>query len=140
MEMSHEIEATYQATYGERLRAAWNLTLRAPIALVILSVFPIAGLCLAWTMSLPTSKNSAIDYILVVVCIAYMPVIFLWGTYRSHVAAVKKGPYHYRFNGEGIHTSTATSELTHRWPAILRVRESAGILFLYYTKRCAHIV
>ena len=140
MGTSREIEAIYQATYGERLRAAWNMTLRAPIALLILSAFPIAGLFLLWAMSLPTSKNNFIDYILVFVCITYIPAIFLWGTYRSHVAAMKKGPHHYRFDSEGIHTSTATSELTHRWPAILRVRESQGILFLYYTKRCAHIV
>jgi hypothetical protein len=140
METSQELEARYRLTYGERLRAAWDLTLGSPAALLSLCIFPVLGFALIWTMSLPTSRNNAWDYLLVAACFAFMPFMFFWNTFRAHRADRSKGPYHYRFNSEGIHVTTPTSELTHHWPAILRVRESRGILYLYFTKRCAHIV
>jgi hypothetical protein len=140
MDTFYEIEASYQVTYSERLRATWNLTLRSPLALLTLSILPAMGVLLLWTMSWPTSNNNALDYVFVIACFAYMPLMLILSAYRSYRADQRKGPYHYRFNGEGVHVSTATSELTQRWPAILRVREANGILFLYFTKRCAHIV
>jgi hypothetical protein len=140
METSQEIEASYSLSYSERLRAAWDLTLASPFTLLSLCFFPVMGIVLVWTFSLPTSLNTVWDYFLAAGCFGFVPCMLLWNTYRAHRANRAKGPYLYRFNTAGVHVSTPTSQLTHYWPAILRVRERRGILFLYFSKRCAHCV
>jgi hypothetical protein len=103
-----------------------------------LCFFPALGILLIWTMSWPTTSNTFWDYLLVSSCFGFVPSMFLWNAYRTHRASRAKGPY--RFNAAGVHVSTRTTQLTHLWPGILRVRERRGILFLYFTKRCAHCV
>ncbi|RAN81690.1 hypothetical protein B5P43_08100 [Bacillus sp. SRB_336] len=140
METSQEVAATYSLSYSERLRAAWEISLASPPALLSLSIFPVMGIVLAWTLSLPVSDNTFWDYLIAAACFGFVPCMFLWNAYRSHRANRAKGPYLYRFDSAGVHVSTPTSQLTQLWPAILRVRERRGILFLYFSKRCAHCV
>jgi hypothetical protein len=139
MDIPQEIEATYSLSYPERLRAAWDVTLASPVTLLSLSFFPAIGLVLVWTLSLPTS-HTVWDYLAAAACFAFVPCMFLWNAYRAQRASRAKGPYVYRFNNAGVHVSTRTIQLTLLWPAILRVRERRGMLFLYFTKRCAHCV
>ena len=105
-----------------------------------MSIFPIIGMVLLWTMSLPDGQIEIWDYLIAIGCFGFVPLVFLWSVYRIHRANRGKGPYQYRFNSDGVHVTTSMSELTHRWPAISRVRQRRGILFLYFTKRSAHCV
>ena len=140
MDSSTQLEATYKLKYSERLRAGWDLSFGSPLAVLWLLFFPALGATLLWTMSWPTSRNTDSDYLLVFACFAFVPGMFLWNAFRAQRADRAKGPYIYRFSSEGIHVTTPTSELTHRWPAILRVRSKGGMLYLYFTKTCAHCV
>jgi len=140
MQTEPQIEATYRLFYAERLRAAWELTLGAPAAMLPLAFFPAMGAILLWVTTWPTSRNTPWDYAIALGCFAFVPVMILWNTFRAQRAARKKGPYHYRFDSLGVHVTTQISELTHRWPAILRVRKTRKMLYLYFTKRCAHCV
>jgi len=140
METKPRIETTYRLTYAERLRAAWELTLSVPASMLPLCFFPVMGAVLLWIASLPTSHNTGWDYVVVVGCFAFVPCMVLWNTYRAQRADRTKGPYHYCFDAEGVHVTTPISALTHRWPAILRARKTKGMLYLYFTKRCAHCI
>ena len=140
METERHIQTTYRLTYAERLRASWELTANAPTVLLPLCIFPAMGAILLWTTSLPTSRNTAWDYVLALACFAFVPFMILWNAFRAHRANRNKGPYHYRFDSLGIHVTTATSELTHRWPAIMRTRKTRRMFYLYFTRRCAHCV
>ncbi|WP_181373083.1 YcxB family protein [Massilia glaciei] len=140
MEASQELEANYSLTYPERLRAAWDLTMGSPSAILWLCFFPGLGILLLWLMTWSGSRATGLDYFLAFVCFAFVPALIMWITHRAHVADREKGPYSYRFNDEGIHVTTATSELTHRWPAIVRVRQKRDMLYLYFTARNAHCV
>lgn len=135
-----QLEATYRLTYSERLRAIWDLSWGSPLAMLWLLFFPACGFALLWFMSRSTSQNTASDYIFAVFCFAFVPSMFLWNAFRAQRADQVKGPYTYRFDSEGLHVSTRTSELTQRWPAILRVRIKGGMLYLYFAKSCAHCV
>ncbi|MES3022383.1 MAG: YcxB family protein [Pseudomonadota bacterium] len=140
METSQELQASYSLTYGERLRAAWDLTMGSPVAILWLCFFPGLGIVLLWLMNWPNNRATGLDYFLAFVCFAFVPLLFLWITHRAHVADSDKGLYSYRFNGDGVHVTTADSELTHRWPAIVRVRQKGRMLYLYFTERNAHCV
>jgi hypothetical protein len=140
METSQELEASYSLTYGERLRAAWDLTMGSPTAILWLCFFPFLGILLLWVLRWPASHNPVWDYFLILICFAFVPFMFLWTTYRAHREDSGKGMYKYRFDPAGVHVTTATSELTHHWPAISRVRENGTMLYLYFTERSAHCV
>jgi hypothetical protein len=140
METSRKFEATFSLTYGERLRAGWALTLKSPASLAWLSVFPLFGIILLVLMLLPRSQNSAMDFVVLVGCFGFVPFMFLFNTYNAHRTERSKGPYTYRFDETGLQVTSVTSELKQSWAAIPRVRESAGILLLYFNKRCAHCV
>jgi hypothetical protein len=140
MDSSQSIEAKFSLTYTERLRAGWALTLGSPASLAWLSFFPICGIALLVLMTLPTSHQSLWDWVLVAACFGFVPFMFFFNSYNAHRADRAKGPYTYRFDGEGLQVLSATSELKQSWAAIPRVRERLGIVFLYFNKRCAHCV
>ena len=140
METSPRLEATFSLTYGERLRAGWALTLKSPSSLLWLSVFPLFGIILLVLMLMPRSQNSAMDLVALAGCFGFVPFMFLFNTYNAHRAERSRGPYTYRFDEDGLQVTSATSELKQTWAAIPRVRESSGILLLYFNKRCAHCI
>lgn len=140
MKAPQEVDAQYTLSFPERLRANWDLTLASPVSMLSVCVLPLIGIALIWVMSRPTSRNTLWEYFFAVACFTYYPVVFLLNTYRAHRLQSERGLFHYRFDADGVHVTTAKSRLSHLWPAISRVRARRGILFLYFTKRCAHCV
>lgn len=108
--------------------------------LLALSLFPIAGCALLWTILSNRYLAQVWEYLLVVACFLYIPLIFVLNCYRAHRFGMKRGPYHYRVDEDGVHVTTRFSELTQHWAAISRVRQRNGIVFLYFTKRSAHCI
>lgn len=140
MDVIQPVEANFTPSYAERIHAELFLLWRSPVALVFTAAFPAAGLWLAILLLRHPATTSASAWLAVLLAFGFSPAIFLWNSYRAHRATQAQGPVSYVFDSEGVHISARLARSFYRWPAILRVRTSPAMLFVYFSRRCAHFV
>lgn len=135
-----QIEARFCPTYQERLLAEWQLLIGSPKTLLAGIAFPAAGLWLFVLLFQHPDLYSAWSLLVGLACFAFTPFFFFLNSYRAQRISVKNGPFTYAFDAEGVHVSTPLARSSHLWPAITRVRATRGMLFIYFSKRCAHFI
>jgi len=140
METTQRVETTFLPTYRERLRAELSLLGRAPVTLLASAAFPAAGIWLLWLLLKHPQTASASSFVTVFACFCFTPFFFFWNSYRAHRISKKSGPFTYVFDSAGVHVSTSLAQSTQLWPGILRIRASDRLLFVHFSKRCAHFV
>ena len=140
MASSPKVEASFQPTYAERLRAEWSILTNLPVLMLFNAMFPLAGIFLLWLPVRYPASTPSWSYVAGFASLAFVPFMFLYNSYRGHKFTLERGPYTYAFDLDGVHVKTPLAQATHRWPAILCVRERHGNLLLYYSKRCAYFV
>lgn len=141
MAQSNRVEASsFQPDYSERLRAEWSMLIGLPSLMLLNAMFPLAGIFLLWLGLMYPVSTPGWSYIAAFFSLAFVPLMFLYNSYRGHRFTRARGPYTYGFDHEGVHVTTPLAQATHRWPAILRVRQHHGNVLLYYSRRCAYFV
>jgi len=140
MASSSKVEASFQPAYTERLLAEWSILTSQPVLLLFNAMFPIAGIFLLWLAVRYPASTPSWSYVAGIASLAFAPFMFFYNSYRGHKLTLERGPFTYGFDLEGVHVTTPLAQATHRWPAILCVREHHGNLLLYYSKRCAYFV
>ncbi|PPJ44399.1 hypothetical protein C0075_26885, partial [Rhizobium sp. KAs_5_22] len=64
----------------------------------------------------------------------FVPMMVLLNTafaYFGHRQS--REPFVYLFDADGVHVSATTYEYTHKWPAIFKVKRSAGFLMFFFS-------
>ncbi|MBC3874058.1 YcxB family protein [Undibacterium flavidum] len=140
MNTTQRIEASFSPSFRERISAEWSLLLRNPIGLIAMLVFPGAGVLLVSLLLLHPDKVANGTWLTALIAFIFSPAMFFFNSYRAHRVMQAQGLFTYAFDQEGIHISTPLAQSLQRWPAIIRVRTSGNLLFVYFSKRCAYFV
>ena len=128
---SHRVSVVADAKFWELYIASILLLRYRWRFLLVLSVFPLAGLFLLLT-PLMGYRLSIIEISLAFVGFLYIPFIIalsVWLTRRRN--KLTHGPLTYFFDADGMHTTGAAIEQTIRWMAIPRIRCTRKFLFIF---------
>lgn len=102
------------------------------LQIALSAAFPLAGLYLIFLWIKHDHVADISDVILVVVCLLFKPLVTLLALpLARRKNALSAGPFKYTFDLEGIHVSTSVFNMSLKWKAIRKVRESGSFLFLF---------
>ena len=134
------VDIAYSLRYGEWLQALWLLTLGSPTARFWILAPRLFGLPLPLWLRHEGIDSLSWLWILIAVSAAMSPLQIARRARLHERNARQQGPHRYRFDADGLEVRSANSELKQRWAAILRIRRRNGFLFLYFSKRHAHVI
>src|SRR5690606_11764393 len=114
MASSQKVEASFQPTYTERLRAEWSILISLPVLMLFNAMFPLAGIFLLWLAIRYPASTPSWSYVAGFASLAFVPLMFVYNSYRGHKFTLERGPYTYGFDLEGVHVTTPLAQATHR--------------------------
>ena len=130
-----EISFPFWTAYWANLQIVrWSL-----FQIVASAVFPLVGLSLVllWITDHHILETS--EVILVVACLLFKPLVTLLTLpLARRKNPLSAGPFRYAFDSDGIHVSNNDFNMSLKWTAILKVRESRSFLFLFVSPGSAH--
>ncbi|BAV96215.1 MULTISPECIES: YcxB family protein [Bacteria] len=141
MDRPQEIRLSPTFGYWDRVRAALVLIVERPWILAMALLWPLAGLGL---LAFAWSKGSLFTgeiWLAALLAMLFVPMMVLLNTafaYFGHRQS--REPFVYLFDADGVHVSATTYEYTHKWPAIFKVKRSAGFLMFFFSPGCAHCI
>ena len=140
MDRPQEIRLSPTFGYWDRVRAALVLIVERPWILAMALLWPLAGLGL---LAFAWSKGSLFTgeiWLAALLAMLFVPMMVLLNTafaYFGHRQS--REPFVYLFDADGVHVSATTYEYTHKWPAIFKVKRSAGFLMFFFSPGCASL-
>ena len=141
MDRPQEIRLSPTFGYWDRVRAALVLIVERPWILAMALLWPLAGLGL---LAFAWSKGSLFTgeiWLAALLAMLFVPMMVLLNTafaYFGHRQS--REPFVYLFDADGVHVSAVTYDYTHKWPAIFKVKRSAGFLMFFFSPGCAHCI
>ena len=111
------------------------------LQIAVTVAFPLAGLFLLYTWIKHHHVLEGGDVVLLVACFFMKPLVTLLamvlGRWKSPLAS---GPFKYCFDADGIHASGSTFNMSLKWAAIQKVRESRSFIFFFVAPGRAHAI
>ena len=139
-EQSQEINLSFTFTLWRRIRASFLLLLQRKRTVIVAAVLPLLGVFLMLVLGTGRGINLQ-DGLIIFLCISSTPIALIAVSAAVHFGNKHRGePCSYSFNDSGIHASTDSYELTHRWSAISHVRQFGGFLLFFFSPSSAHCI
>lgn len=130
METKLELEVTF--SYWVAYWANLQIIRWFPLQLTVSVAFPLAGLYLSYMWFTYDHALQPSDILLLIVCMLFTPLILLitlfLGRRRNPFSG---GPFIFLFDEDGIHMSGAAFNMSLKWGAIHKIRESGSFLFFF---------
>lgn len=133
---------TVTPTFWELFDAALSAIRFQGALILVHAIFPVAGLTALLLPLLAAGRPPGFDEIWVAVLgLMFTPLVTafaIWSKRRRNKLA--QGPFTYGFDSVGVHITGASFDMTMKWSAILRVRQSRRFLFIFISPRQAHSI
>lgn len=104
----------------------------SPMQLASSAIFPAAGLFLSYLWFKNQHTLSFSDVLLLIGCFFFTPLILVMTLFlvrrRNPLA---KGPFNFVFDDDGLHASNPAFDMSLKWAAIQKVRESRTFIFFF---------
>jgi hypothetical protein len=98
-----------------------------------LAVFPLIGLVVMFIPSTVGNRPALERAVFALAAMGFIPARNALMVWRFRANKVTQGPFHFRFDSVGIHTTGAAFNQTVKWAAVLRVRQTKLFLFFFVT-------
>jgi hypothetical protein len=111
----------------------------SPVQMVMSSLFPLGGLYLSYLYFTRHHSLQAGHMVVLFVCFFFTPLMLLLTLFLGRRRnPLSKGPFKYVFDEEGMHASGPVFNLSIKWAAIQKVRESGSFLFFFLAPGRGH--
>lgn len=141
LEHSQPMELEVRFPFWVAYRANLEMVRWSAFQMLMSSLFPLAGVYLCYLWYTHDHAVTVADVLLVLGCFLFTPLITLLvlflGRRKNPLSA---GPFRYRFDAEGIRTSGAAFDMSLKWSAIRKVRESRYFIFFFVSPSHAHTI
>lgn len=130
MNKNLELEVTFSfwLAYVANLQAIrWS-----PAQIVTSAIFPAAGLFLGYSWLRYQHALTISDVFLLIGCFFFTPLMLAFAVFWTRRRnALARGPFKFVFDDAGIHVSSPALNMSLKWAAIQRVRESESFIFFF---------
>lgn len=128
----NRVSVTINPTFCDLFIASFALIRYQFALMIVYAIFPLAGLFMLVFPLYVGNRLGLLPVIGALFAFSFIPIIMalaVWSARRRN--KLTQGPFTYSFDSEGMQISGGTFNLTIKWSAIPRVRQSKHFLFVF---------
>lgn len=134
----NRIEMRVSPSYWSAFRAQLRMLFYSPLGWTLSLVFPLSGGYMIYRWGSLGGAPSIPDLLLATAALLSAPLYVGLLVFLVRRNAIARGPFTYAFDSEGFHFTSDGGAVSKLWTEIVRVKESAGFMFVFVQPGVAH--